>query len=226
MMKQFKKFSLIAVVALAGTAFTANASPVLQGEFQIQPGVTFSPTFAVTSVNLTTDTVDFTPDTDANIFIVEYKSGHFVSYDAARIYDVTSILTDTTSGPGNRLLDLGNYASIGSTSDGVDTFTLTDALPLEVKQSGNNVAIDFAFAGIFNVQGMTADGAGNLTFQVNNSTADAVQTKLSNGTLTQMSFSGGAFTVEATSNSVPTPASLAAGLGLIAVTGLRRKLRR
>lgn len=219
MMKQFKKFSLIAMVVLAGTAFTAKAAPLLNGEFQISA--------ARTSLNATSDVLLFAPDGNQSVFI-NSATGDFTGFWDAWIFDVTSIAANLTEDTGNMFLDLGDlFTDSNSISDGVNTFTLDEAAALEVKSSGSNVAIDFAFTGTFHIDGFApTDGAGNLTFQVNNSTVAAVQNALSGGGLTGVTFSGGAFTVDATTNSVPTPASLVAGLGLIAVTGLRRKLRR
>lgn len=212
-------------LATAGTftfAATAQAA-ALSGEFQFQGGFTANP-FATSLVTLSKDTLNFTPQ-PITPFGVAANTGSFAAFNTGNIGNIISFASDIADNP---FMDFGNLNIPGvilpgenttSITDNINTFTLKSA-DYSIAQSGANVAIDVQLWGIFtSATGEKSNGAGNLTFQVNNQTVAQVNSTLaSGGSISNLSFSGGAFTT-----SVPEPTTLL-GLGLVgAVMGVSRR---
>ena len=210
--------------ALAGV-FTGAANAASFGEFQLGGG-TLIPFTEVTDVSLNRNGIDldFDPEPITPIGIVN-QTGIFTGFDTAQIQDIISfgppVVVD------NPFIDFGQ-GSIApgittlpneSITNGEDVFNLKRA-DYQLSQSGENVAVDIFLYGDFVINGETYKGAGNLTFQENNTTVAAVEQILADGgSIEDMTFSGALFTA-----STPEPATLF-GLGVVA-TGLvasRRK---
>ena len=210
--------------ALAGV-FTGAANAASFGEFQLGGG-TLIPFTEVTDVSLKQEGIDlnFDPEPITPIGIVN-QTGIFTGFDTAQIQDIISfgppVVVD------NPFIDFGQ-GSIApgittlpneSITNGEDVFNLKRA-DYQLSQSGENVAVDIFLYGDFVINGETYKGAGNLTFQENNTTVAAVEQILADGgSIEDMTFSGALFTA-----STPEPATLF-GLGVVA-TGLvasRRK---
>ncbi|MGD1717808.1 PEP-CTERM sorting domain-containing protein [Dapis sp. BLCC M172] len=100
-----------------------------------------------------------------------------------------------------------------SLTDGLNVFNLTQA-NYTLSQSGANVAIDVALWGEFvSETGEVTDGAGNLTFQINDTTVADIEAKLdASETVEGLTFSGGLFS---DTKKVPEPTTLF-GLGIVA----------
>lgn len=226
MMKTIVAAAVLAAVSLL--APVANAATVSQ--FHLAPAINLT-NFKLTVVNASTMMLDFDPSAPQNIFLSS-QTGVFTPFSAAQLFDITNVATAATSGPGGDvLLDLGTAAfpANPSTSDGLNTFAVSQTGPLSLVQSGSNVAIDFALVGEFNIGGDLLAGAGTLTFQVANTTVGDVNTILTGGgTLSNLTFSGALFTVEGGGggNPIPAPAAVSSGLGLLSVLILRNRLNR
>lgn len=191
-----------APLVVAGTLANAGSAhaAALTGEFQFSGGGT---TATVSQTKL-----DFT---EPGQIFVNLQTGTFTPFTTAYINDLESIPTNAPLH--NPFLDLG-------ADDGIDVFNLTKIGNYNFAQSGNNVAIDIAVFGKFlSASGDLSNGAGNLTFQVNNKTVNEVKTLLANGGSLNVTFSGGAFA------SVPEPTTIL-GLGVVGgamVASRRRK---
>ncbi len=211
--------------ALTGL-FAGAANAATFGEFQLNGGV-LTPFTEATDVSLKREGIDlnFDPEPVTPIGIVN-ATGMFTGFDTGNIQDIISF------GPPveveNPFIDFGNSTSGApgvttlpneSITDGEQVFNLKRA-DYQLSQSGANVAVDIFLYGDFVINGETFKGAGNLTFQENNTTVAAVEQILAaGGSIDDMTFSGAAFTA-----STPEPTALF-GLGVVA-TGLvasRRK---
>ncbi|OUL17942.1 PEP-CTERM sorting domain-containing protein [Nostoc sp. 106C] len=202
----------------AGSAQAA----ALYGEFQFQGGTTVNP-FATSQVSLTKDTLTFTPQPITPIGLAS-NTGTFAAFNTGNIGNIISFASDIAENP---FIDLGNLLIPGvilptdntsSITDGKNTFSLTSA-DYSIAQSGANVAIDVQLWGLFtSATGEKSNGAGNLTFQVNNQTVAQVNSILDRGgSVSNLSFSGGAFAT------VPEPTTI---LGLGAVGAVMAMSRR
>jgi hypothetical protein len=210
---------LLAPIVL--TAVFSSVEPVkaasLNGQFHLDGGVTYGSPPVVSKVTLSKNQLIFSPDPTP--VKVSLTTGSFTPFNSASIKDILSFNAPFTAQ--NPFLDFGyitpvpgvtGYGSGDSTiTDGLQTFTLSQA-SYALKQSGANVSIDVALWGNFLIGGNSAGGAGNLTFQTNNTTVAAVQSLLDNGGSLNASFSGALFTT------VPEPLTIlgtavAAGLG-------------
>ena len=189
-------FALGAAFAGAGAAEAA----ALVGEFQFS-GLGVS--------QLSEDELNFNPN-PTPLFIAEDTAiGSFTEFVGFETLINGAVTFNPFSAP-NPFIDFG----------GGNEFMLKDSFINNVMQSGSNVSIDVALYGTFvSDDGDFSKGAGNITLQLNNTTAAAVQTALDNGDTLSAQFSGAAFTA-----TVPEPTTLF-GLGVVA-TGLvasRRK---
>ncbi|WP_071188244.1 PEP-CTERM sorting domain-containing protein [Trichormus sp. NMC-1] len=219
----------IAAAGLFTSAGSAQAA-ALVGDFSFNGGTTVNP-FASSTVKLTKDALYFEPQPITPVAIAS-QSGNFSSFNSANIGNIISFSGDTADNP---FLDFGNLTipglilpaeSTASLTDSLNTFTLKSS-DYKVEQSGANVSINVELWGFFtSATGEISKGAGNITFQKNNTTVLAVNTLLNNGeTLTSASgsgltFSGAAFTAKST----PEPTTML-GLGLVAagMTVARRR---
>jgi hypothetical protein len=191
----------LAVLPLAAAGMLANAgaasAAALTGQFN------FSSVFTTAEISM--DEVDFSAPGDIALAL---QTESFTAFDAAIISDID--LDDATAN--NPFLDL-EASFPGSPGDGLNVFNLTSVGDYAFTQSGDNVAIDLSVFGQFvSADGMLSDGAGNLTFQVNNAEADDIEDLVLNQNgMVNASFSGAAFTTA----SVPEPATIL-GLGVVA----------
>jgi PEP-CTERM motif len=205
--KQVILGSLAAVpVVMAGTLTGAGSAEAaaLVGEFQFSGGLT--------TANLTANKVDFKNllGLDPGFIFVTNQIGSFAPFNSAFIRDLTPL---STTSPGiNPFLDLETAILPFGGPDGKDVFQVTKIGGYGLKQSGANVSIDLPFWGQFvNALGEVSKGAGNLTFQVNNSSVADVTARIVSTQGLDVAFSGAAFANVA---SVPEPTTLA-GLGLV-----------
>ncbi|WP_016950675.1 PEP-CTERM sorting domain-containing protein [Anabaena sp. PCC 7108] len=221
----------IVAAGFLGSAGSAEAAALI-GDFSFNGGTTVNP-FASSTVKLTKDALYFEPQPITPVAIAS-QSGDFSSFNSANIGNIISFSGDTADNP---FLDLGNLTipgiilpaeSTASLTDSLNTFTL-ESSDYKVSQSGANVSIDVELWGFFtSATGEISKGAGNITFQKNNTNVTDVNTLLNGGgTLTTasgsgMTFSGAAFTATST----PEPTTML-GLGLVAAgmtVARRRKL--
>ncbi|MEO0540163.1 MAG: PEP-CTERM sorting domain-containing protein [Cyanobacteria bacterium P01_A01_bin.105] len=214
-------FSALVGTAVVGVSFAGNANASGFGQFQLGGGVLLPGGVSTVDLNSPLSAapeLDFSPE-PTPISIVS-SSGIFTGFDTASIEDIISFGPPVTVD--NPFIDFGvsDFGAGGvstpgnaSLSDGVDTFELNEA-SYTLAQSGANVAIDVSLWGDFIIGGATYQGAGNLTFQTNNTSVAAVESLLaSGGSLEGMTFSGALFTADA---SVPEPSSV---LSLLAIGG-------
>ncbi|MBD2354121.1 PEP-CTERM sorting domain-containing protein [Tolypothrix sp. FACHB-123] len=213
-------------LATAGTfTFAASAqAAALTGEFQFQGGFTANPS-ATSLITLSKDKLNFTPQPITPIGITA-NTGSFGAFNTGNIGNIISFASDIADNP---FMDFGNLNIPGvilpgenttSITDGFNTFSLESA-DYSIAQSGANVAIDVQLWGFFtSATGEKSKGAGNLTFQVNNQTVTQVNSTLaSGGSISNLSFSGGAFAT------VPEPTTLLglSAIGIIMGVSRRRK---
>lgn len=221
------KNQIVASIAAVPFAFlsttTANALG-LSGEFQLSSGNTL-PVNETSNIFLTEDSIYFEPTpTPVVVDTNDETGGTFSEFNTAYIKEIISFDNFV---PQNSFLDFGTTAIAGTvgTIDGLGTLddsTLTDNLNVfnltqasyQLNQSGENVAVDVELWGEFvSETGEVTDGAGNLTFQINNSTVEEIQQQLNDGeTIGGLTFSGGLFS---DTEKVPEPTTLF-GLGVVA----------
>jgi hypothetical protein len=215
----------IALTAIAASSQSAQAG-ALTGSFHLDGGYTVGGNPDSSIVTLSKNQLIFTPDPTP--VALSLQTGDFAPFNSASIKDILSF--GTTFVAENPFLDFG-YIDIpgtlglglpgeGSITDGVETFTLSKA-KYELKQSGANVAIDVALWGDFLIGGVSSKGAGNLSFQTNNTTVAAVQSLLDNGGSLDASFSGALFTAADVPESSPVLSLL--GLGVVGAGAVLRK---
>ncbi|MDZ7956774.1 MAG: PEP-CTERM sorting domain-containing protein [Aulosira sp. DedQUE10] len=213
----------LATAGMFTSAGSAQAA-ALYGEFQFQGGTTVSP-FATSQVSLTKDALTFTPQPITPIGLAS-NTGTFAAFNTGNIGNIISFSSNIADNP---FIDFGNLLIPGvilpidntsSIKDGKNTFSLTSA-DYSIAESGANVAIDVQLWGLFtSATGEKSNGAGNLTFQVNNQTVAQVNSILvGGGSLSNLSFSGGAFAT------VPEPTTLIGlgAVGAVMVMSRRRK---
>ncbi len=217
-------FALAGVFAGTGAA---NADPLV-GEFQLNPALN-APLFENSSVFLTKDALYFKPEpTGVIIDSSSPNAGSFTAFNLAVVSEILSFGPPTDAV--NPFLDFGfatppilsdDPTEQPSVFDGLNVFNLDEA-SYELMQNGANVSIQVELWGDFvSETGEVTKGAGNLTFQYNNSTVAELQAKLdSDGEIDDMTFSGGLFATAST----PEPTTLF-GLGVVAagLTVSRRK---
>lgn len=221
-------FASIAAIpfAIAGVfahTHIANAA-ALTGEFHLGSG---SVDGKVSNIFLTKDSLSFTPTPTPVMIDADTNGGTFSNFNSAYITEIVSFNSSTTNNPflDFGYLELGNsgietpgdvYTGLNDDSslkDGLNVFNLEQA-SYQLNQSGDNVAVDVALWGSFvSETGEETDGAGNLTFQINDTTIAEVQGKLDGGEkIGGLTFSGGLFSE---SKRVPEPTTLF-GLGVVA----------
>ncbi|NES85588.1 MAG: PEP-CTERM sorting domain-containing protein [Moorea sp. SIO2B7] len=200
-----KKAALTSITAIpiaAASMLTFNGSAVaaaLNGAFQFSGG--FS------NLDFSEDTITFGENPDGqNPFIITPASqtGSFTSFQTAYIKDIP-VVPDLSPG-NNPFLDLETGIAIpGRTGDGQNLFNLTKVDEFGLSQSGANVSIELAFFGEFvSATNDITKGAGNLTFQIEDTTVAQVEAALASGTVYEnLGYSGAVFTV-----AVPEPSSI------------------
>ncbi|NET17176.1 MAG: PEP-CTERM sorting domain-containing protein [Okeania sp. SIO1H6] len=215
--------SIAAVPFAFATATTANAAALI-GEFQFGSGQTL-PDSQISNIFLTKDSLSFTPTHTPVMVDADTNGGTFSEFNTAYIKEIISF-DNFVAEDHNSFLDFGTTAIAGTvgTLDGetLDDSTLTDNLNVfnltqasyTLNQSGTNVAIDVELSGEFvSETGEVTDGAGNLTFQINDATVAGIQAQLDEGeTIGGVTFSGGLFSDR---EKVPEPTALF-GLGVVA----------
>ncbi|MBW4644116.1 MAG: PEP-CTERM sorting domain-containing protein [Goleter apudmare HA4340-LM2] len=214
----------VAIPVAAASLFTSASSAqaaALTGEFDFDGGTTINPSSS-SLVTLTSNGLTFTPQPLTPVSISTSSptlGGSFTAFNSASIKNFS--FSNNTE---QLLLDFGNLSLFGSPSpgvivnpltdtssitDGKDTFTLTSS-KYKLSQDGANVNIGVELWGFFtSATGEKTKGAGNLTFQKNNTTVEQATEILKNGSLANLAFSGGAFTT-----TVPEPTTML-GLGLV-----------
>ncbi|MFN6569116.1 PEP-CTERM sorting domain-containing protein [Dendronalium sp. ChiSLP03b] len=189
------------------------------GEFQLNGGFTSSPPIEETSlVELSAKSLIFSPQPVTPVAL-SAQTGSFTSFNSANIGNVISFSPLSADNPfidfGKTLLPgiIQSSSDTASITDGINTFALKSA-NYALKQSGANVAIDVALYGLFNsADGTKSQGAGNLSFQVNDVKVANVQSILnSGGSVKNLAFAGALFTT----TSVPEPTTIL-GLGILGV---------
>ncbi|WP_413175257.1 PEP-CTERM sorting domain-containing protein [Anabaena azotica] len=223
----------VVAAGLMTSAGSAQAA-ALTGDFSFVGGTTYNP-FASSTVKLTKDALTFTPQPITPIGISS-QSGNFSGFNSANIGNIISFSGNTADNP---FLDLGNLeffgfptpgqifpgANTASLTDNLNTFTLQSS-DYKISQSGANVSIDVELWGFFtSATGEISKGAGNITFQKNDTTVTSVTNLLNGGGILTsesgggLTFSGAAFTAK-----VPEPTTML-GLGLVAagMTVARRR---
>ncbi|HYX18190.1 MAG TPA: PEP-CTERM sorting domain-containing protein [Nostoc sp.] len=214
----------LATAGLFTSAGSAQAA-ALSGAIQFGDGLTASPLATSSAIELFQDALTFTPQPITPIGITTGSAtGNFSAFNSGNIGNIISFSSKVADNP---FIDFGSLTLPGlilpgedtsSLTDGLNTFTLTSTTRSLI-QSGLNVAIDVALFGFFtSATGEKSNGGGNLTFQVNDTSVDSVNSILSGGgSIKNLSFSGGTFAT------VPEPAAL---LGLGAVGAVMAMSRR
>jgi hypothetical protein len=212
--------SIVAIPLSFTGIFTFASSAVaasFNGDFQLSSGYTFSPPASASSlVELSAKSLIFSPQPITPIAL-SAQTGSFTSFNTAKISNIIQFSPLSVNNPfidfGKTLLPgiVQSAAESASITDEINTFSLSSA-NYELKQSGDNVAIDVALYGLFNSEdGAKSQGAGNLSFQVNNVKVANVESILSSGgSVKNLAFSGALFAT----TSVPEPATLL-GLGIV-----------
>lgn len=222
-----------AVTTIALSVTSANAASLNQ--FQLSSGVLLPGGISTVTLNseaLTLPELDFNPEPTP--IGITSNTGIFAGFDTASIEDIISFGPPTNAN--NPFIDFGNSGLLvpgvstpfnSSIDDDTEIFHLNEA-SYSLKQSGFNVSIDVALFGFFYIGGEMYDGAGNLTFQTNNTTvAEVEQLLLDGGSLSNMTFSGALFTATTgtTTGMVPEPLTiLGAGAALGFGGFFKRKL--
>jgi len=194
-------------LVLAGaltSAGSANAA-ALSGQFQFNGGfssINFSQAGGVT----------FNPGLlPSSQIILTGQTGSFAPFTSALIKSNIPNVPLNPPGPAiNPFLDFSfTFPAVGTGN----TFTLTKVDGYDIQNNGANAAVNLAIFGFFKSStGEITQGAGNLTWQINNTNAATVKDNLAKGVVYRnLGFSGAAFTA----TSVPEPTTLA-GLGLVA----------
>ncbi len=208
--------SFTGIFTFANSATAAS----FNGDFQLSSGYTFSPPNSASSlVELSAKSLTFSPQPVTPVALAA-QTGNFTSFNTAKINNIIQFSPLSVKNP---FIDFGktlipgtvqSAAESDSITDKINTFNLSSA-NYELKQSGENVAIDVALYGLFSSEdGSKSKGAGNLSFQVNNVKVANVESILSSGgSVKNLAFSGALFTTTSTT-SVPEPATLL-GLGII-----------
>ncbi|QSJ15735.1 PEP-CTERM sorting domain-containing protein [Nostoc sp. UHCC 0702] len=213
----------LSVTGIFSFADSAKAASLI-GDFQLTSGLTASPSVETSLVELSATSLTFSPQPVTPISL-SARTGSFTSFNTANIGNIISFSPLSADNP---FLDFGttllpgivqSSADTASITDGINIFTLESA-SYGLKQSGQNVAIDVALDGFFSSDdGTKSQGAGNLTFQINNAQVANIESILSSGgSINNLAFSGGLFTT-----SIPEPATL---LGLGVVGGVMAMSRR
>ncbi len=212
--------SIAAVPFAFATATTANAAALI-GEFQFGSGQTL-PDSQISNIFLTKDSLSFTPTPTPVMVDADTNGGTFSEFNTAYIKEIISF-DNFVAEDHNSFLDFGSTTIAGivgldsleesSLTDNLNVFNLTQA-SYTLNQSGSNVAIDVELSGEFvSETGEVTDGAGNLTFQINDATVAGIQAQLDEGeTIGGVTFSGGLFSDR---EKVPEPTALF-GLGVVA----------
>lgn len=208
------------VITIALSTTSVNAASMNQ--FQLSGGRLFPggiSTVTLNSETLTLPELDFNPEPTPTG--ITSNTGIFAGFDTASIKDIISFGPPTIAN--NPFIDFGNSdfgvpslstPDNSTINDATETFHLETA-SYSLKQSGSNVSIDVALFGFFDIGGEIYDGAGNLTFQTNNTTVAEVEQLLADGdSLINMTFSGALFTATTgtTTAVVPEPLTIL-GLG-------------
>jgi len=196
-------------LVLAGAltnAGSANAA-ALTGEFQFNGG--FS------SINFSQAGVTFNPGIlPSSQIILTGQTGSFTPFTSALI---KSNIPSVPVPPGPAIDPFLDFSFTFPAVATGNTFTLTKVDGYDIQNNGANVAVNLAIFGFFKSStGEITQGAGNLTWQINNTNAAAVKAQLAAAApgdfpFKNIAFSGAAFTATA----VPEPTTLA-GLGLVA----------
>ncbi|MGD1701561.1 PEP-CTERM sorting domain-containing protein [Dapis sp. BLCC M229] len=226
--------SIAAVPFAFATATTANAV-ALNGQFHLSSGLLDGD---ASNIFLSKDSLSFTPTPTPVIIDADTNGGTFTNFNSAYISEIVSFGSTQTV---NSFLDFGylqtdingtltptpgtvytDSTDDSSLRDGFNVFNLTQA-NYTLDQNGANVEIDVELWGEFvSETGEVTDGAGNLTFQINNATVEDIQAQLDEGEkIGGLTFSGGLFS---DTQKVPEPTTLF-GLGIVAagLTLLRRQ---
>ncbi|MDJ0845921.1 PEP-CTERM sorting domain-containing protein [Crocosphaera sp.] len=207
------------LTTIALSATSANAASMNQ--FQLSGGVLLpggTSTVTLNSEALVLPELDFNPEPTP--VGVTSNTGIFAGFDTASIEDIISFGPPTVAN--NPFIDFG-HSDLGvpsvstlfnsSIDDDTEIFHLNQA-SYSLKQSGLNVSIYVALFGFFDIGGELYDGAGNLTFQTNNTTVAEIEQLLADGgSLTNMTFSGALFTATTpttvtTTSVVPEPLTI------------------
>ncbi|MBH8555585.1 PEP-CTERM sorting domain-containing protein [Nostocaceae cyanobacterium CENA357] len=205
--------SFVGIFTFANSAIAAS----FNGDFQLSSGYTSLPSTSASSlVELSAKSLIFSPQPITPVAL-SAQTGSFTSFNTAKISNIIQFSPLSVNNPfmdfGKTLLPgvVQSAAESASITDKINTFSLSSA-NYELKQSGENVAIDVALYGLFSSEdGSKSKGAGNLSFQVNNVKVANVESILSSGgSVNNLAFSGALFTT----TSVPEPATLL-GLGII-----------
>ena len=229
MNKTVMKYTLgFAMLAMTSGLFATKAQAATVSQFHLAPGLNIA-TFTLTVVDASQTMLNFDPVGEQNINLSS-QTGIFTGFNAGQLYNILDSDIALTSGPGGDvLIDLGtgSFPANGSTADGLNVFIATSTGPMSTAQSGSNVAIDFPLYGDFNIGGSLYQGAGNLTFQITNTTVGAVNSILANGgTLQGLTFSGALFNAEEGGGDlIPVPGAAASGLGLLFALMVRRRIQ-
>ncbi|WP_225896353.1 PEP-CTERM sorting domain-containing protein [Amazonocrinis nigriterrae] len=205
----------LSVTGIFSFADSAKAESLI-GDFQLSNGFTTSPSIASSLVELSATSLIFSPQPVTPISL-SAQTGNFLAFNTANIGNIISFSPLSADNP---FLDFGqtlipgivqSSADTASITDGINIFTLKSA-SYALKQSGQNIAVDVALDGFFSSGDETkSQGAGNLTFQINNAQVANVESILSSGgSVKNLAFSGGLFTT----TSIPEPATLL-GLGMV-----------
>ncbi|QSJ15736.1 PEP-CTERM sorting domain-containing protein [Nostoc sp. UHCC 0702] len=213
----------LSVTGIFSFADSAKAASLI-GDFQLTSGLTASPSVETSLVELSATSLTFSPQPVTPISL-SARTGSFTSFNTANIGNIISFSPTSADDP---FLDFGvtvlpgivlSSADTVSITDDINTFTLESA-SYALKQSGQNVGIDVTLDGFFTSDdGTKSQGAGNLTFQINNTQVASIESILSSGgSVNNLAFSGALFTT-----SIPEPATL---LGLGVVGGVMAMSRR
>ncbi|MEM1170256.1 MAG: PEP-CTERM sorting domain-containing protein [Cyanobacteria bacterium P01_H01_bin.35] len=222
----------IAAVPFAFLSATTAHAAALNGQFHLSSGLLDG---EVSNIFLSKDSLSFTPIPTPVIIDADTNGGTFADFNSAYISEIVSFGSTQTV---DSFLDFGYlevdilgatpgtvYTGLtddSSLTDGLNVFNLTQA-NYTLDQSGANVEIDVKLWGEFvSETGEVTNGAGNLTFEINNTTVAEIQQQLDDGeTIGGLTFSGGLFS---DTKKVPEPTALF-GLGVVAAgfTFLRRQ---